>query len=59
MVTLGQTAKWTLKRSLNKYGMSAKKVAIVERWPLVEVRLYSCLICSVNILSKCFHSFVV
>ena len=59
MVTLGQTAKWTLKRSLNKYGMSAKKVAIVERWPLVEVRLYSCLISSVNILSKCFHSFVV
>ena len=23
------------------YGLSAKKMAIVERWPLVEVRLYS------------------
>ena len=24
------------------YGLSAKKAAIVERWPLVEVRLYHC-----------------
>ena len=24
------------------YGLSAKKVAVVERWPLVEVRLYHC-----------------
>ena len=31
----------------------------LKRWPLVEVRLYICLICSVNILSMCFHSFVV
>ena len=28
MVTLGQTAKWLLKRGLNKYGLSVKKVAV-------------------------------
>ena len=24
------------------YGVSAQKVAVVERWPLVDVRLYFC-----------------
>lgn len=43
---LGNRRKWPLQRGLNKsmykYVLSAKKLAVDERWPyaLVEVRLY-------------------
>ena len=51
------------------YGLSAKKVAIVERWPLVEVRLYlkqvsghghenklKIIKCSLIFLTSCFFT---
>ena len=42
--TLGQKKVAIVERFKQElmYGLSAKKAAIVERWPLVEVRLYHC-----------------
>ena len=42
--TLGQNKVAIVERFKQElmYGLSAKKAAIVERWPLVEVRLYHC-----------------
>ena len=42
--TLGQKKVAVVERFKQEsmYGLSAKIVAVVERWPLVEVRLYHC-----------------
>ena len=42
--TLGQKKVAIVERfkQESEYGLSAKKAAVVERWPLVEVRLYHC-----------------